>query len=387
MHALDWLPSTETKRVDPLDPTGSASGDPRLVNLKDLNDRLDDGVAGLKGAKAALETALTALAPLPASINTLKKALLDAHAFGMPEALPAGGQTPSETLVETLTAQTQVVLGIMAKRLAAVDGFRTPNVDPLPAIEPERTLEIARRIVVALERATAAARELFGESFVIVPLFRFHQPNQINELTLAAAAPVADPFELEEWLQSVARVRPSVGDAVWTMALSAWLKTPIADPAVVQLPRIAGTSWIGGTIAGPLPADEWLAVVAWRSAATFSGLQCGLVLDDWTEDVPNDKLATGVAFHFNRPNATAPQALLLAVPPVRRGQWQWTELKGSVREAYELARLRAVEPDSLMTGGYFQGLPAILSEISTSRLATTDLAERSVSAMSHMISK
>ena len=62
----------------------------------------------------------------------------------------------------------------------------------------------------------------------------------------------------------------------------------------------------------------------WRSsrcngAVSFSGLQCGLVLDEWTESVPAKQATTGVAFHFNRPNATAPQALLLAVPPVVRG--------------------------------------------------------------------
>ena len=43
MHALDWLPSTEFARVDPSDPMGSRRGDPQLVNLQELNDRLDAG--------------------------------------------------------------------------------------------------------------------------------------------------------------------------------------------------------------------------------------------------------------------------------------------------------------------------------------------------------
>ena len=55
MHALDWLPSTESGRVNGLDPTGSASGNPDLINLKDLNDRLDVGIAAIKVAKSAME--------------------------------------------------------------------------------------------------------------------------------------------------------------------------------------------------------------------------------------------------------------------------------------------------------------------------------------------
>jgi hypothetical protein len=385
MHALDWLPSTESKRVDPADPTGSATGDPLLVKLKDLNDRLDAGAAGIAGVKASLATAVAALAPLTAPIDAVKKALLAAHAYGMPEALPADGETPSESLVDTLKAQSGVVINLITKRLESVAGFRVPNATPLPPADPERALEIARRTVVDLEHATAAARALFGDAFVIVPLFRFHPAGQLGELTLAAASPVADASQLDEWLQSAARVRPAVADVAWAMAVSGWIQRPIADPAVVQLPRIAGAPWIGATFSTPLPEGEWLAVVALSSAPSLSGLQCGLVLDEWTEDVPADKATTGVAFHFNRPNATAPQALLLAVPPVRSGQWQWDALKGSVREAYELARLRAVDPDQLISGGYFQGLPAILSEFSISRLAATDLTERTLTAMQHRI--
>ena len=104
-------------------------------------------------------------------------------------------------------------------------------------------------------------------------------------------------------------------------------------------------------------------------AAAAGGLQAGLVIDDWTETVPADQETTGVAFNFNRPNAVAPQALLVAVAPVLRGHWTWDDLVGSVHEALDLAKLRAVEPDRLFgraltgpatDGAYFQALPAIL---------------------------
>jgi hypothetical protein len=376
MHALDWLPSTELSRVDPTDPSGSASG------LKDLNDRLDVGASALKIVEGNLQTALDALAPSKPQLDAVKIALFDAHPFGIPEALPAEGEAVSESQAATLRAQAQLVLNLIAKRLAVAGALRAPFVDPLPVTEPELTVENARRIRVALERATDAARELFGRAFVIVPLFQFHQPEQTTELNLAAAgSAVADAVEVEEWLHSVARVRPAVADVTWSMAVAEWLSAPIADPVVIQLPRQAGVPWIGGEFGAALPEGEWLAVVALSSAVGFSGPQSGLVLDEWTENVPAEDATTGVAFHFNRPNATAPQALLLAVPPVLRGNWQWEELKGCVREALELAKLRALEPDSLTTGGYFQGLPAILHEFSLNRFARTNLTERSATAV------
>jgi hypothetical protein len=112
-------------------------------------------------------------------------------------------------------------------------------------------------------------------------------------------------------------------------------------------------------------------------------LQAGLVIDDWTETVPADQETTGVAFNFNRPNAVAPQALLIAVAPELRGHWTWDDLVGSVHEAFDLAKLRAVEPDQLFgrtrdgastNGAYFQALPAIMMEFTQGRLAVTDLA-------------
>ena len=60
MHALDWLPSGEIKSVDARDPSGSASIDPALKKLKDLNDRLQAGVDGLTAVQGVLDKALKA---------------------------------------------------------------------------------------------------------------------------------------------------------------------------------------------------------------------------------------------------------------------------------------------------------------------------------------
>ena len=151
------------------------------------------------------------------------------------------------------------------------------------------------------------------------------------------------------------------------------------------MPFAADAPWIASAFGDALSAGEYLSLLVVGGNWTSGSLHCGLVIDDWNETVPADREMTGIAFNFNRPNALAPQALLVAVPPERRGQWSFDDLVDSVHEALDLARIRAVEPDMLIAraadqappfGDYFQGLPAILSEFSGGRIATADYAAR-----------
>ena len=90
----------------------------------------------------------------------------------------------------------------------------------------------------------------------------------------------------------------------------------------------------------------------------------GIVFDEWVELLPgSDALAqtklegpdplpaeselTGVSFHFDRPDAKAPQAILLAVPPTRARGWTEDVLALVVRDTLELAKLRAVDVGAL----------------------------------------
>ena len=82
----------------------------------------------------------------------------------------------------------------------------------------------------------------------------------------------------------------------------------------------------------------------------------------------------------------APQALLVAVAPERRGRWTFDDLVDSVHEALDLAKIRAVEPDMLIgrarrirrrrSAIISRRLPAILLEFSGGRIATADFAAR-----------
>ena len=170
---------------------------------------------------------------------------------------------------------------------------------------------------------------------------------------------------------------------MWSLAAARWIGRPVAEPGVAQFPFRAGSPWIGGAFGDALGSGEWLSVAGFEIGVVARPLQAGLLIDDWTETVPTDRETTGVAFNFNRPNAVAPQAVLVAVAPDLRGHWIWEDLVGAVNEALDLTKIRAVEPDALLgrgpgdpasSGAYFQVLPATLAEFTAGGLAAVDFA-------------
>ncbi|MDQ6830119.1 MAG: hypothetical protein M3081_14780, partial [Gemmatimonadota bacterium] len=410
--ARDFWRNADMTRLDPTDLTGSATGDARLVGFKDLTKRIDDAATTLTAAAAALTAALATLAPLrttlegdastvsnPAwvpALDTLRAALFDAEPYGLPEALPADGVTVSRVLIDTLITQGLAVGKLIEQRLAEAASLRaTAFADPLPAGEPARSREVGRRNDVLRRRYLDAARALFGPAYTIVPLFHL-QPDQSSELVQALAAPVtADALAMEEWLHSAARVRPRVGELTWAVAATRWMERPITDPAIAQLPHVpAGVPWIGAKIGNALPRGEWLSLALFGAPFLTKPVVAALMLDDWTENIPTARETTGVSFNFNRPNAVAPHAVLVAVPPVFRGNWEWEDLVGSVNEALNLAKVRAVDLDQLIDrevdknspqGDYFQLLPAILTEFSQSRFAHLTYAGTVAAALAKVV--
>jgi hypothetical protein len=84
-----------------------------------------------------------------------------------------------------------------------------------------------------------------------------------------------------------------------------------------------------------------------------------LFIDEWVEVVPSAQETTSVAFHCEAPTATAPQTMLLGVPPPGLELWTAQAAHEVVSEALALAQLRLVDPDVLPQLG--QLLPAFFT--------------------------
>ncbi|MGH6635649.1 MAG: hypothetical protein ACRED0_05770, partial [Gammaproteobacteria bacterium] len=175
------------------------------------------------------------------------------------------------------------------------------------------------------------------------------------------------------WFQRIARVREGA------MRLDAALMYAEAlgsaaglDLTVVQLPYQQGDRWA----ALPFPADKplqggRLSLVAHMPVALdLTKRLAGLLIDEWVEVVPREHELTGLAFHFDQPDACAPQAILLAMPPDDRKAWDLEALEAVVVETLEWAKLRCVDPDALGELGHF--LPALYfaDNVSNNTVAT-----------------
>jgi hypothetical protein len=100
-------------------------------------------------------------------------------------------------------------------------------------------------------------------------------------------------------------------------------------------------------------------IAAYGTATAWDGAQVAVgMTDSWSETVPETRHTTQAAFRFNAPGARAPQAVLLAVPPVLDQLFDTPTLLDVVRETRELAHARMAAMEDL--GEYSAVLPAMM---------------------------
>ena len=219
----------------------------------------------------------------------------------------------------------------------------SPFAAPLPSDPVEAARAQVRRSAARLEAYTEAARLLLGNELVVLPLFAAH-PEGVPELAAATASPVeSDPLG-DRVLAAVGRPRAGADAGLGHGArrTTTGCATRCSTFVPVQLPARAGEpKWIGGALRrhGRCRRRRVDCDASTRRRASRSPM-AGLLVDEWTELVPSPDETTGIAMHINRPNAVAPQALLLAVAPTQTGHWAWTDLV-AILQRHDRARAAA----------------------------------------------
>lgn len=231
----------------------------------------------------------------------------------------------------------------------------------------ERKLSQAAEAIELIPRLKLfgeAAKAVLGDDFIPCPRFTYADPEQIKKSFeeegqllkhVTAASGMSGDVNKESWLQSVARVRPAVARFESMRMMSEGLDNSPMDLSVAQVPYRPMDSWLGFEFpkeydGKPFNITEDTISLAYhgKQALQINGLQSVLILDEWTEKIPVDEEITGITYHFNQPNATAPQAVLMAVEPTNSGKWDWDVLQGILNDTIRRSRSRAVEPDQLM---------------------------------------
>jgi hypothetical protein len=387
LGAADYvLPSEDT--TDPaVDPN------PHRFDEAGTGDRIDAILVELSGVQQQLASAIDAANELDlavadaneraAALTALSDRTRALSAFGFPDAFidaravpPHVGESPTP-FERALAAQLDVSASVNRQALTRLaEGARLRNLSDLSPADVA-SLTTTQKV----ERYREAARQLLGTDFNLLPRFTFK-----NGEELAAAATFrdlppgagllrhsADPMVVETWFQGAACVRERFRllEIIATMGDAFGNAFPLLRP--LQLPFRDSDHWVAVEYPEAFkPAGDFLSIVQHAPAAGFDPdeTQTGLLVDAWTEVIPNRQETTGLAIHYNQPGAQPAQTLLLAVAPELTGNWTWAELLGVITDTLRRSKLRAVEPDHLQGTALGHLLPAVLTPTASRVTAT-----------------
>jgi hypothetical protein len=176
--------------------------------------------------------------------------------------------------------------------------------------------------------------------------------------------------DIGEWLLRFAAVRPVARAFQETLILAETRAARTERLRAAQDPAADGDAWIGGVF-DPARRPQARSHLVWHLPQDIPAGDAlvGLLIDEWVELLPGaDRLReatdtspapnsppeselTGVAFHYDRPDAKAPHTVLLAVPPDLERGWTADGLMQVLRDTLELAKLRAVDLNDIATAG------------------------------------
>jgi hypothetical protein len=315
----------------PLEPSdltlpGQTAG---AIDTAELQSRADTAEASLRTARTALN-----------GTTGVDSALLSAANFGVIGAVPVLDATQ-------WSAQAVAAGSELDKRIAKLDilasGFTRTGADPDTLLAHDQS----------------RLQAIFGDSFIVLPVLASSLTTGWPQLWAnSASLQGGDAMASVSWFQRMSRVRPGVARLGTSLLMAEALSgKSLVHFDVAQLPATPNDRWLGLDLAGKTPASSLSLVAFSPTAYTAGAAVAGLMIDEWVELLPSTQQITGISFHHDDPTARAPQAILLAVRPDDFPEWTLEAVEGSVLEALDLAKLRAVDPDTLGALGHY--LPAL----------------------------
>lgn len=307
------------------------------IDLEDLQQRADTAVAHLSNAHRHLQLEIANARGAAPDLDRLRTAFSRLYYLGFPEAVPGSAQGDDDQARAVLLEQAVPLLKSVQQRLARLEQLASNRA---VTSQPDRLVEYyVQRL-----------QTVFGPEFRVLPQF---QPIQLQPLQQAWSQSLAlqgdNPLAAMAWLDQMAPVRPGCQRLQTSLTYAAALDATVEPPLTVgQLPYAPGDRWVAlpqpdGAIASPRTA----LVALMPHSLPAKGPLVGLMIDEWVDTIPNPQETAGVAFHFNAPQAQAPQAILLAVPPPGQTQWRLDTLEAILQETLDLAQLRTVDNAAL----------------------------------------
>jgi hypothetical protein len=230
-----------------------------------------------------------------------------------------------------------------------------------------------------VEKLSEIAKIIFGRRFIAIPHYTCSGTEIKSQLNLPEDKKITrngNAMLMDEWMHHLGKVRKRVYDMSRFLQVADVYDLPATSVQPVQLPYNDNDYWMGCEYPDNfIPAGDKLSLLLLNEHLfQHTGSQAGLLIDEWVEVIPAKSETTGVAYHYNQPNATAPQTMMLAVTPDTGSTWKWDDLLYTIIDTVELAKNRAVEPDHIEKSMLSHVLPGIFSEVVPPREKASDPA-------------
>lgn len=291
-------------------------------------------------AAGALRDARDALQAAVDAGSGFGEALVGAAHFSPLSAFPEPGVGDA-----ALAPSAEAVLADLERRVTQLPEPFEPIDDPAEFKPSTLLLDHGKR---SLELA-------FGTSFVALPDVDPPRPDEV-QLSLDARSTLlsGDDAAPDRYLQQMLRSRERLGRFRKLNLYARTAGLPRLRVDVLQLPHVPGERWLGLPFDAPPEQGRAAALLLSYAPSLQANVGWrGIVIDDWTEVIPNKAEETGVAFHYKSPKAQAPQAVLVAAPSRSDAQWSFAELLASLEQTLDLMQVRAVETEYLEVGQMF----------------------------------
>ena len=363
---------TALAKATPLAPQHLQGADSSLVagiNAADLDARAAALGTSLGSAVDSLQNAFDELdsadggddAAVLAAVTGLRAAMIGAADHGLPTAWPLSGADSSQASVSALKAQAASLLSA-AFPLA---GRARPALPSPNAKDSE--------VSAWLRGVTEYIQDVTGTGVPVIPAYVLPADSAYAAAFDPKNAPVdASAAEMMAWLRRIARVRVNAATLHDLLLAAEILQQGAPSLTAAHIPPEKGARWAALPFPGGAPPAARIALVL-STPATLDPAAgfCGFVFDSWTEQVPGlthvaggdrgyeASELTGLAFKVDTPDSEPPQAALLAIAPDPARGWSFDILFDTVKETFELAKMRPVDLGDLYRFGRI--LPAIHS--------------------------
>ncbi len=316
----------------------------KLYNIAELNTRFTTAKTTLNTARTALQNALNATTFNKANVV---KALYNLSFFGIEQTIYEYVGAQDQQDIIDLKEKGNFVLHIAQEKLN-----KAIIKSPLPGLSDDPTNYIAE----VLE----AFKQLFDANYVVLPLFQVRQEEQsylslmLNYSSTLKNDHIQNDLLTEEWMSSIAKVKKNAEHYELLSILSSTIHlSNINKRAIIplQLPYSSdGTErWLGASVENNNALKEGrIAIGACvPNGHVVSGYQAGIMVEEWMDVIPFNEHTTGVSFHYNQPNAKAPQCLILGLTPQITGNWKWNDLVDMLNETLDLAKKRGIDYEEI----------------------------------------